>query len=381
MQLQDRIEALPNELAHLIITHLVDLHNNDPVYQWTHLRCITRLHRAQVERHFYDFWLPRLSVIHAHYNGGFQFKMAPDQPDQRSEKDIAKFQMQRQDIPGTGGRSITQADISNQLSLLEFHNRCRSRMAHYERDHRPFQYIQGEELPMVIRMGEGIMNRGYSGGGIITDMQLPELTFNASNVKFNWRLLFTNWFAEELLMQRMRDELLRATPPLEITLGTSQTDRKSTHQILRRWYQSQRREMIEAFRVRKAARPRNFKFNIAPFLYAPASPMTPKEPIRSFSLLPFVHEEESMIFAVTNWEMWSEEELINIRLAEVGQELEAFKQEMSPERRGPHRPAEWLSRLEGRQKLLQKAQKGEEDAGEMLRLCWKHVGTGEVELD
>ena len=52
---------LPRELIDTVITSLIFLHNDDPAYQWTQLRFITRYHRTVIEQHFYGFWVPKLS--------------------------------------------------------------------------------------------------------------------------------------------------------------------------------------------------------------------------------------------------------------------------------------------------------------------------------
>jgi hypothetical protein len=57
-----QLQRLPRELIGLIISSLIALYDHDPVYQLTCLRHITRHHKAHLEQHFLNFWVPKLSI-------------------------------------------------------------------------------------------------------------------------------------------------------------------------------------------------------------------------------------------------------------------------------------------------------------------------------
>jgi hypothetical protein len=61
-----------------------------------------------------------------------------------------------------------------------------------------------------VRLGEGILNEGYAGGGIVSDAIVPELTEKEKwkYIYFDWKKLFDNVFGEEMAMRRATEKLV-----------------------------------------------------------------------------------------------------------------------------------------------------------------------------
>jgi hypothetical protein len=67
-----------------------------------------------------------------------------------------------------------------------------------------------EKVKTLVRLGEGILNEGYAGGGIVSDAIVPELTEEEMGkyVYFDWKMLFDNVFTEEIVMREAIEKLV-----------------------------------------------------------------------------------------------------------------------------------------------------------------------------
>jgi hypothetical protein len=178
---RNRINApkLPLELIHAIITYAIQSHNDDPTYQWTVLRHITRFHCKEIENHFQVFWLPKLHVtVYPCPNSRLNFEYQPC--DSSSEQE-------------SGHRKPAKFVAQLELSELLW---CRSHGK--------------EKVETLVRLGEGILNEGYAGGGIVSDAIVPELREEEMGkyVYFDWKMLFDNVFTEEMVMREAIEKLV-----------------------------------------------------------------------------------------------------------------------------------------------------------------------------
>jgi hypothetical protein len=181
-------------------------------------------------------------------------------------------------------------------------------------------------------MGEGVLNEGYTGGGLLSDMQLPgvEVAQDATRLWFDWRSAFSRLFGEEMIMRRFGRELLRRFEDNTAGIScrgsrsgfrrTAFADRGSQHGFLRRVYQPLRRQLLVAWRDHLAsssvpAPP----FDVARHIPSPLQGnYTPRvrrrihrEDCPTIQDIAFV--EESMVFHIPGWEKWDVAKVAHLR--------------------------------------------------------------------
>jgi hypothetical protein len=167
---------LPRELVDSIITTYIQSYDDDPTYQWTVLRHITRYYRNKLEAHFRTFWLPKLKFTI--YLSGCS----------RVSIDYTFSCL-------TGNHDVVIFRVGDDAPILR--DFCH-----------PFSI---EDKIPIARLGEGILNHGYAGGGVLSDARLAGFRENAVGdvIEFDWKGFFTNMFCEEALMRTATRKLVR----------------------------------------------------------------------------------------------------------------------------------------------------------------------------
>ncbi|KAF1839044.1 hypothetical protein BDW02DRAFT_274263 [Decorospora gaudefroyi] len=158
-----QLPHLPRELIDTIISSFISLHDHDPAYQWTQLQHITHHHRSQIEQHFRASWLPHLRLIvqdpgmlvsgHEVYIGFGLAKSGIEPADSQSGNDTVRFTV----------------DVQGPQSLIR-PNRTESGGAD-----EPIGY---PDVKFFVVFGEGVLNKGYAGGGISNEICIPSRTIN-----------------------------------------------------------------------------------------------------------------------------------------------------------------------------------------------------------
>jgi hypothetical protein len=289
------LPALPRELIDAILSELIPLCNDDPAYQWTRLRHLTRYHRAQVEQHFRKFWISKSTLTYTDYIPGLYFTVSeqdasnPKNGDQGGDTDTARFAAQYR----------KEAYSWNVVEDWDS------------------EYGEGpegtEESPpqpsAVFTLGEGFLNKGYTKGGIMTHIPvIPGYKYDQhpEEICLHWKPLVSQLLCEEMLMRRFRDRLLDAflLPGLE-SMSEEDSRHKALHNLLWDHYQIQRREMVDAYRDRAPAQ----SFDMTPFLTLPNSN-------RSTALQHIFHREETMVFQIPGWQSFEVREVARLRISE-----------------------------------------------------------------
>jgi hypothetical protein len=304
--------ALPRELIDHIITESIFL--QDPVHQWTRFRFITRYHQSVVEQHFRDFWIPKLS---------FTISMNDDHIDNwvifaPSEENSARFEKEQ----GHGGSEfVTFAANHDHEDLVAGLDRSlETWLSHVTRSD-----ATGNKA-IVVRLGEGTLNNGFTRGGIVSDVAVPGIALNVETdpwqLSFDWKALFTQLFAEEVLLQRFRDKLLDGFMPETDAKMTWVERQTAVYEFLRDRHQGQRRAMLAAYREHIAHHsggpshiPRALSFDMTPYLHDPPSDHASQVFSDDFdSVVSNLCGEQSIVFQMPGWETWSIRQLARMRI-------------------------------------------------------------------
>ncbi|CAN9284319.1 unnamed protein product [Alternaria alternata] len=250
-----QLPTLPRELIDHIISSLIALYDHDPAYQWTYLRHITRHHKAHLEQNFLRFWVPKLSFQIGDYhrsrasaefqalkqpcNGAYStaacsnaFHSHPQTASHTSFlplsrcacclKPFLRSGLQAAASLPTCDQSFTgrneDADIITfkemwGLSLSDVPQGWPEE-ARRSNDRKPWEQL---DLNVIVRFGEGTLNKGYTKGGMRNDTIIPGFSINVDTspweLSFDWKALFTRLFTEEMVMRTFRDKLLEAFVP------------------------------------------------------------------------------------------------------------------------------------------------------------------------
>jgi len=303
---------LPREIIDHILSALVSLYADDPAYQWIHLRCLTRFHRNHLHHHFLHYWLPKLLLTL--YDG----------PDTYVEYCAWGLQKSTGKVRFKVKRCVGEnANFEQPTPGTWWHDRLMRTTYPIGDERRRGKYI-------ILRMGEGVLNEGYAGGGLLSDMQLPGLEVDAcaANLWFDWQAAFSRLFGEEMVMQRFREKLLRRFSPATVNTRTVKAQmcvgrRAEVHGFLRDRYQPLRRELLVRYRDHLSSSTSTpTPFNINPHIVTPRLAIRqpgPRSPVHSEDG-PTIHEfafvEESMVFHVPGWETWDVRDVARLRAVE-----------------------------------------------------------------
>ena len=184
--------ALPRELIDNIIAELILLHDHDPAYQWTHLRHLARYHKPRIEQHFLNFWVPKLTLTLTEFEPGVRFSAAIENEKSEDNQsgdghvDVPTVRFTRCTWDGDWGLETARAT-------------------------RPAEDGTRPSISLVAMLGEGVLNKGFTKGGIFSHIRVPGLNNEETTpieLYLEWKPLFTQLFDEEMLMRRFRDALL-----------------------------------------------------------------------------------------------------------------------------------------------------------------------------
>ncbi|OAL50902.1 hypothetical protein IQ07DRAFT_405573 [Pyrenochaeta sp. DS3sAY3a] len=287
--------GLPRELIDHIITDLIHLYDDQPTYQWIRLRYITRYHKDYMESYFLRFWIPKLTFTVSEDWRSIRYtaRRIKDRP----MSDIIRLK------PRDGWENISQSlmdweDIIMQTTYPVGDERMRQKR-------------------LIIRLGQGYLHKGYTEGGLFSDIVVPELNIDPSgsgDILFSWKLLFTALFREEMLMEKFRAKKLSGFLP---TLRVTKPEKRHSaiHKFLQEHCQSQQRQLLTYFRDHIAS-PDHGPFSLSPYLN-----LSDTDPdfssLRTYrGVLSIVYHEESMIFHVPDWETWDVREIARLRVDE-----------------------------------------------------------------
>lgn len=170
-------ELVP-ELVEQILSCWVDAHEDDPAYQWMRLRSLSHHQKFRLERHFKEFWLPKLII--SIYQGPWE---SVDYTLEAAHGDTAQFR-----CPA----------FQPQLGLKDPGSWIRACWGEHS--------IQ--EPKALLRLGEGYLNDGFCKGYIINNTDLPglESTDGWQLISFWWKEAFTALFREEEWMRRYTEK-------------------------------------------------------------------------------------------------------------------------------------------------------------------------------
>lgn len=305
---------LPRELIDTIISCLIILSDPDPIYQWTCLRHITRFHKVQVEQHFLAFWVPKLSLTVSEDEYTVQYKARRIDKDDKSGK--SRDSSSSNNIMRFEPRAGWQALSGQREDWAELVMRTTYSVGEEER----------REKRLIVRLGERVLNKGFAQGGIVSDIQVPKLRVDAygGDLCFDWKMLFTGLFREELAMRRLRDMLLHDFLP---TIRATKPETRHTviHDFLCDHYQTQRREMLIHYRDHITSSQNLTPFSMTPYLKLAKIEYYPSSHSSTYpSIVRVIRKEESMVFHVPGWEHWSVREVARLRVKEEISEQNVF---------------------------------------------------------
>ncbi|KAI1381043.1 hypothetical protein F4677DRAFT_405685 [Hypoxylon crocopeplum] len=175
---------LPLELIERILDLLIDDYDRDPAYQWTTLRHTARRQMRRIERHFLRQWMPNLTItLYSGPRCQIDYKL----PESVSEDSLDTGRVRFQTLGASLSESLNKEDIRTLWSQYSFENR----VAH-------------------LRLGEGILNHGMTGGYIVNDTDIVDLQVenDGLDIIFDWRRTFDALLREEMMMRKLQAEMI-----------------------------------------------------------------------------------------------------------------------------------------------------------------------------
>ncbi|KAI1389701.1 uncharacterized protein F4822DRAFT_210234 [Hypoxylon trugodes] len=174
---------LPLELIERILDLLVDEYDQDPAYQWTTLRHTARRQMRRIERHFLRHWVPKLTItLYSGPRCQIDYRLS-----NYSGNDNLGIRRVRFQTLGPGlANSLNKEGIRTLWDQYSFENR----VAH-------------------LRLGEGILNNGMTGGYIVNDTDIVDLEVenDGLSIAFDWRRTLDALLREEVMMQKLQTEM------------------------------------------------------------------------------------------------------------------------------------------------------------------------------
>ncbi|KAI6089911.1 hypothetical protein F4821DRAFT_44443 [Hypoxylon rubiginosum] len=178
-------KKLPLELVERIIDLLVDDHDQDPAYQWTTLRHTSRRQMRRIERHFLRHWVPQLTItLYSGPRCQIDYRLSDHAGADGFETGRARFQ-----TPGASDsdtHTLSNEDIKSLWGQYGFENR----VAH-------------------LRLGEGVLNKGMTGGYIVNDTDIVglEVENDGLDIVFDWRRTLDALLREEVMMRKLQTQM------------------------------------------------------------------------------------------------------------------------------------------------------------------------------
>ncbi|CAN9411221.1 unnamed protein product [Alternaria alternata] len=197
-------------------------------------------------------------------------------------------------------------------------------------DRKPWEQF---DLNVIVRFGQGTLNRGYTKGGMRNDIIIPGFSINVDTspweFSFDWKALFTRLFTEEMVMRTFRDKLLEAFVPTLEEENLSPDLRKSAiHRHLRNHFYDQRRTVLAAYRCGSVgifdatnstlARRQQIMERIRDRAGPELNNVLGGEKLYGdlFEHFEELDIEESMVFQVPNWETLAIRDILQLRVGE-----------------------------------------------------------------
>lgn len=178
-------KKLPLELIERILDLLVEDYDQDPAYQWTTLRHAARLQMRSIERHFFRQWIPKLTItLYLGPRCQIDYRLSNHGDDQQSiETGRARFQAPVADLSD----SPNEENIRALWDQYSFENR----VAH-------------------LRLGEGVLSQGMTGGYIVNDTDIVDLEVESDGlgIVFDWRRTLDALLREEMMMRKFQTEMV-----------------------------------------------------------------------------------------------------------------------------------------------------------------------------
>ncbi|KAF1979105.1 hypothetical protein BU23DRAFT_148135 [Bimuria novae-zelandiae CBS 107.79] len=297
-----KMPTLPAELVEEILTALVDSYNDDPAYQWNQLRNLSSFQRQCIEKHFENFWLPKL-IISAFSGIWFSWEYTLDSTDALLSEGIATY------------RHIL--DPSNSMNhLLQ----------------EKWEYPSGPAV--FLRFGEGFLKRGLRGGYIVDDLEPTglEVSNEGLTMRFNWRRTLDALFREEMLLRNHREAMLQSAEQDFAQLHDMQNDPEAKNKyLLKRLCQDiQMASRVAVLRHRHAqADPSGQSVPIFSRFCRRFHLQEPNDPRDSISIscgdrctppsiFEIVQQEESMVLCLPGWHNMSNQMLYDLYAEEFG---------------------------------------------------------------
>ncbi|RYO88861.1 hypothetical protein DL763_005824 [Monosporascus cannonballus] len=172
------------ELVDMVLENLVDEYNSDPVYQWTTLRHISARQKCRIEKHFLEYWVPKLTVTL--YSGAWvqiDYKSDAKASSSDCEDGIVHFQAPQD--------NLSDHVDQERLTTLWHHYGFENRVAH-------------------LRLGEGVLNGGVREGHIVNDTELGGVKVGEGGmtISFDWKQTMDALLREEMLMRKFQNEMI-----------------------------------------------------------------------------------------------------------------------------------------------------------------------------
>lgn len=294
---------LPRELIDHIITYLIHLYDDQPTYQWIRLRYISQYHKDYMETYFLRFWIPKLTFTVSEY--GWTVRYTARKIKNRPMSDIIRLK------PRDGWEEIPEQMLDWEDIIMQT------------------TYPVGDEKMrqkrLIIRLGQGYLHKGYTEGGLFSDIIVPGLKIDPNgggDILFNWKLLFTALFREEMLMEEFRAKKLSGFLP---TLRVTKPEKRHSaiHNFLQGHCQIQQRQLLTYFRDHIAP-PDHEPFSLNLYLNLSKADLNFSSSGTFPEVLNIVHHEESMIFHVPGWETWDVREIARLRVHEEKKRVNLF---------------------------------------------------------
>jgi hypothetical protein len=179
------MQALLPELIEDVLAYHVDAYVDDPAYQWATLRKLSAFQKRRIERHFHNYWLPKLSIsIYSGVNWSLDYTYEKSGTS-LGEDEFVTFQH--------NSRQLQKWNVEDGFvrTLWAQHNI--------------------NDPKAILRFGEGVLNGGIRGGYIINDSELPGLKIvdNGKSIVFKWKEALSALFREEILLRNLRSSMVR----------------------------------------------------------------------------------------------------------------------------------------------------------------------------
>lgn len=178
------------ELKEKILESVSDEYADNPALQWTYCRHLSAHQKRRLERHFREYWLPKLVITvygGAHYQADYHFLSV--ESNERNES-RAHYRIVR-----PTGIHVYKADGSGrEEDLLEL-------IAPQE----SWQQYSFTNRTAHVRLGENCLNDGFLGGYIVNDTGLPGISTSDSGYEiwFDWVGAFDELLREEAMKKRV----------------------------------------------------------------------------------------------------------------------------------------------------------------------------------